>query len=241
MWPLATWLLATPILALAGQATRPVTPCAPQVVQQRTAWRVAATPRRQPPGIDGGTVVHWPTDALGVWVVETHDAAGDTAALRRVAASGVTEVVWSTTCQPTTTEHPRRPLSGSHFTDADLQQLLDTNARGLLYLWSPHMPLSVEGVATMRAVGARLGLPVTVLLDPNADHTAATAVIAAHGWPPAHGRRIDSTELLFRDVLVHAPSLQAYAGGQLVGSPYPGFHTMDEYLAFLDRVLAKAR
>lgn len=180
---------------------------------------------------------HWPTDTLGVWVVETAGPVGGTTSLRRVTSAGTTEIVWSASCQATTTAYPRQPLARPGFNDVDLRRLLDAHPRGIIYTWSPHMPLSVEGVATIRAVGERLHLPVTVLLDPNADAAFADTAIAAHEWSSFDGRVVDSIELAFRDALVHAPSMQAYAGGRLVGSPYPGHHTADEYGAFLERIL----
>jgi hypothetical protein len=182
-------------------------------------------------------VWHWPTDALGVWVVEAEDPVNGATSLRRVTSAGTTAIVWSPSCQATTTAYPRQPLGRAGFSDVDLRRLLDEHPRGIIYIWSPHMPLSIEGVATIRAVGTRRHLPVTVLLDPNADSAFADTAMAARGWHGAESRVVDSTELAFRDVLVHAPSMQAYAGGRLVGSPYPGYHTVDEYGTFLDRIL----
>jgi hypothetical protein len=236
-----TWVAAWSVAlqALAALAVSRDTPgrCADHVARQRAAWRVVEPAKPQPPALGGGRVWHWPTDTLGVWVVETEDPVGSGTSLQRVAASGVTDVVWSGECEAATTERPRRPVARPAFTDADLRRSLGAHARGLLYVWSPHMPLSVDGVATIRTAAARLDLPVTVLLDPNADPATAAATIAAHGWSASEGRVVDSVELLFRDVLVHAPSVQAYARGHLVGSPYPGYHSVDEYRAFIDRVL----
>ncbi len=238
MWPWAPWLVAVQTLVSTGQsAVVPAVPCAEVVARQRAAWRVVGPPRPQPPGVGGESVRHWPTDTLGVWVVETAGVTGATS-LQRVTSAGTTAIVWSPSCQATTTAHPRRPLGRPAFNDVDLGRLLNEHPQGIIYIWSPHMPLSIEGVTTIRNVGTRLHLPVTVLLDPNADSAFADTAMAARGWHGAESRVVDSTELAFRDVLVHAPSMQAYAGGRLVGSPYPGYHTVEEYGAFLERVLS---
>lgn len=190
----------------------------------------------QPPDVDGGMVLHWPTSTLGTWVVEVRGPRG--ASLRRVADGHLTEITWSADCVTSTIDTPRHGSAAERFTDAELRRLVAEQSRGLLYVWSPHMPLSVDGVGVAQIVAKRRGLPLTILLDPAANAALARSVIARHGWPLDSAIVADSTELRFRDVLVHAPTIQAYAGGRLVGSAFPGYHTVDEYSVYLDRVFA---
>lgn len=217
-------------------AARTSSPCAPHISDQRATWGAIGPPRMQPPSSEGATVLHWPTSTLGTWVVEV--VGPREASLRRVVDGDVTDVTWSTDCVPSTVDTPRLGSAMGRFTDADLRGLVAHHPRGLLYVWSPHMPLSVDGVRVARIVAERRGLPLTILLDPAANTGLARSVIARHGWPPDSAIVADSTELRFRDVLVHAPTIQGYASGRLVGSAFPGYHTVDEYSAYLDRMFA---
>lgn len=226
------------LLAMVSTPLAAQTPsrCATHIADQRAAWGAVAPPRMQPPAADGATVLHWPTSTLGTWVVEV--LGPREASLRRVADGQVTDITWSTDCVPSTVDTPRLGSVAGRFTDADLRRLVAAQPRGLLYVWSPHMPLSVDGVGVARMVAARQNLPLTILLDPGANEALARTVAATHGWPPGTTIVADATELRFRDVLIHAPTLQAYAGGRLVGSAFPGYHTNDEYSAYLDRMFA---
>lgn len=232
------------VLATALAAARPVTPaaagqaspaCGAEADAQRLAWGAVAPPRAQPPAADGAVVEHWPTRALGVWIV---DARGPrTTVLTRVTSGAITRIEWSAGCAPLETRRARAPVPGPRFTDDDLAERLAAGGAGLIYVWAPHMPLSVDAAGALLAAAARRRLPVEIVLHPDADRAFAARVAADHGWSADRLRVADSVELTFRDVFVHAPAVQAWAGGRLTGSAYPGGHTADEYGIFLDRVL----
>jgi hypothetical protein len=211
--------------------------CRAMVDAQKRDWALADAPRRQPPDIDGAVVTHWPTRDLGTWVVERRHEAGTT--LTRVTPADMTEAAWSPACVPTVTRRRRAVAAGPRFSDDDLADRLRSARAGVIYLWSPHMPLSVDGVAHTRLAAGAQGLLVDVVLEPGADRAFAAAVAASHGWSDDTLRVADSVELTFRDVLVHAPTVQVYAGGRFVGSAYPGFHTAAEYEPFFDRALRR--
>lgn len=197
-------------------------------------WGVVPPARPQPSATDGTRVVHWPTATPGVWVVE-QDAPD--ASLVRVSPLTVTRVRWSDSCAAVRESRPRQRAAPPRFDDADLQAVVRAG-RGVIFSWSPHMPLSVDAVAPLKEAADRHGLSVTLVLDPAADRAFAARIAAERGLPAGALRVADSVELQFRDVLVHAPAVQAYAGGRLVGSAYPGGHTADEYDLYFRRVLA---
>jgi hypothetical protein len=233
-WAIAVALAAGAAPAWSGAQDA----CRADVERQLRAWQHRPPPRTQPPTLDGATVRHWPTDRLGTWVVERSSTVDTT--LTRIAPDEALEVTWTSDCIPRETRRPRPPIAAPRFSDDDLRRLLDASPAGVIYLWSPHMPLSVDGVAQARAAAKARTLEVTVLLDPQSNRDFAARVAAERGLPADALRAADSVELTFRDVLVHAPSLQAYAHGQLRGSPFPGYHTADEYGGFVDRVLGAA-
>ena len=179
---------------------------------------------------------HWPTATLGTWVVELGNA-GETS-LVRMAPDRITRVAWSASCVAVETSRERPRVPEPRFDDDDVQRLVGANGRGVIYLWSPHMPLSIDGFRSLRTAAETRGLTVYAVLDPAADRTFAATSLAAAGLPATALRVADSVELLFRDVVLHAPSIQAYGGGHLRGSAFPGYHSAEDYGAFLDRVLS---
>lgn len=211
-------------------------PCAQERATQRVTWRAAATPRAQPDTADGSHVRHFPTAALGAWVVEVVGAQSATSTL--VTSDHVTRVEWAPSCASSTDVRSRPRAVEPRFTDTDLSSRLASGARGVVYVWSPHMPLSVDAFTALLEAAKARKLAVDVVLDPAADRAFATRVATARGLPSNATRAADSVELQFRDVLLHAPTVQAYTYGVLVGSPFPGGHTEAEYGAYLDRVLA---
>lgn len=209
--------------------------CAAEREAQRRAWSVTGPARAQPQTTEGRTVRHLPTARLGAWVVETVGA--DSASLTLVTRDNATRVTWDSGCTASRETRPRAQATSPRFTDADLDARVRSGRAGVIYLWSPHMPLSVDAFAALVEAASARGLAVDVVLDPAADRAFASRVATARGLPADAGRVADSIELQFRDVLLHAPTVQAYAGGRLVGPPFPGGHTAAEYGAYLDRVL----
>lgn len=209
------------------------TPCRRHIDEQLALWSVVppALPR---PSTDGVKTRYWPTHAIGTWVVETVEERD--ASLTRVGPDTISVVRWSGSCQSTATTHDRVHAAGSRFTDADLQALLRESRRGAIYVWSPHMPLSVDGVATLQEAARLAELDVTVVLHSAADRDFARRTATARGWPVTTLRIADSVELQFRDALVHAPTALLYSAGRLIGTAFPGYHTAPEYLTRFDRL-----
>jgi hypothetical protein len=217
---------------------QPVAACQADVARQLAEWEAVGPARPQPP--DGGTTTrHWPTRTLGVWVVEQSGDGGPR--LLRLSPTGAIAVTWSAECVAATRQHPRlQATAGPRFTDADLVALLAAHRRGVVYVWSPHMPLSIAALRALREAAGVRGLHVTVVLARLPDAAFAARTAAAHGWPADTLRVADSLELELRDVLVHAPTVLAYADGGIRGSAFPGAHTAEEYAAYLDRTFAES-
>ena len=226
------------VASVAPAATTQDDACATARLARHRAWQTRPPAREQPPGTTGSPIRHFPTATMGVWVVE--ELGRFDSSMTLVTPDDITRVAWTADCVETTEQRPRPRGPARSFSDQDLATLV-RSGRGVIYVWSPHMPLSLDAVAPLSAAARALGLAVTLLLDPAADPAFAARVAAERGLPAPALRVADSVELQFRDVLVHAPAAQAYADGQLAGSAYPGGHTADEYTAYFRRVLAAPR
>lgn len=203
---------------------------------QRRLWQTRGPVREQPALADGTRVRHWPTAALGTWVVEL--AGPHRAEVTQVTPDAITRVVFDERCQPATQAGARDGAEGPRFSDRDLADRMRGGGRGVVHVWSPHMPLSVDAIGPMTAAARAHGLAVDLVLDPAADRAFAARVARERALQDDALRVADSVELRFRDALVHSPSVLVYAGGAIAGSVYPGGHTEEEYAAYFARVLS---
>jgi len=107
--------------------------------------------------------------------------------------------------------------------DDDVRAMLDAAPHGVVYLWSPHMPLSVDGYRTVSEVARRMGMSFTAVLDPMSDAAYAAAVAAEAGLPKSALRTFSSIELSFRQLNLHAPAVLVFSGGHFDGLAVPGY------------------
>ena len=214
-------------------------PCAGAVRQQLERWDVAGSMRRVAERPLEAARYAWPTSRIGVWLDLRVDR-DRTVTLARVAPDVVTRLTWNTECQVTartqvTSGDPSEVAAS--VTDADLDRFIATSPALAVYLWSPHMPLSVDGLQQASLASTRLGFAFLPVLDPRADRSYAARVAREAGLPPGATRRAASVELAFRDMLVHAPSLLLYVEGRAAGPAVPGYRDAAGY----ERVIREQR
>jgi hypothetical protein len=157
---------------------------------------------------------------------------------RRAAALGIvagTVLLALHTRAPVGAEAPlayeMRPLpahvdSLTSLTDVDAALATCTDAcRGVVYLWTPRMPLSRSGIPHVVAAAERLGLPLKLV-----------AFEALHEY--AVGSDVPGTPtvadaLLAAGALAHAPALVVLQGGEAVGPAILGYKSEAAYEALL--------
>jgi len=130
--------------------------------------------------------------------------------------------------------------SGDPFTDGDLEELLARNERGVIYLWSPHMPFSVDGVEAISAAAGARDIEVTILLHPGSDADFSRREAERASIPESGLRVVSAAVLVERGMTNHAPSIQLYAEGELVGPVLPGVRSVAGYLEFIDSLAQAA-
>jgi hypothetical protein len=171
-----------------------------------------------------------PTDSIGVWL-ERWTLENGNVQLRHVRANETSVVTLSPDrCRASSTVHRRSFESGdsaNQFTDADLSKLLRATDSGMIYIWSPRMPLSIRGLGEARGAARRLGISLTAL--------AADALPSeVHGARvPADGKRlVESLELMYRGATLHYPTVLFFKHSALAGLAIPGYkeHTTYEQL-----------
>jgi hypothetical protein len=115
------------------------------------------------------------------------------------------------------------------FTDETLAALVASGKTGLVYAWSPHMQLSLDGVREARKAARQLGAELSLVLDPTADQAQAEAAARKAGLPAEALKPMQSLELQYRGVPGHYPALVAYGKGRILGWASPGYQPAERY------------
>jgi hypothetical protein len=106
--------------------------------------------------------------------------------------------------------------------DIDVAELLKKNKNGgLIYVWSPHMELSILEAANLRKYG--LTYPVTVAVDPNADTELLKKIGSDKNFSTEYTQLANSSVLFAADIGIHYPSTVFYKDGRIV-KRIPGYH-----------------
>jgi hypothetical protein len=166
--------------------------------------------------------VRLPTSAMGIWLRVTEARPGEQF-VERITATRLERLHFGEGCGASESAVALPPVAVKAFSDSDLITRVARTDRGVVLLWSPHMPLSVDQHAVLAEVARDLGLVVVPLLDPAADRDYADRVARERGLGAESTRPLGGVELAFRGMTTHTPSLQLFAGGQLVGPVLFGY------------------
>jgi hypothetical protein len=211
-------------------------PCADRVTSLMSEWGTAVTYLEAPPSYTGSHVYRFPTERLGEWVVLTLPVAGPPS-LTRVESSGATGFSFDADCsvQESFVEHESPPGARAElFTDDDLRDALNSERGGVvIYSWSPHMPLSVDGYQEVAAAARSRGMIALPVLIAFSEAGFARREAERAGIPEAGVRQMDSVELIQRGAQLHAPSIFVFAQVG-VSALLPGYRNAEGYGRFLD-------
>lgn len=178
-----------------------------------------------------------PTGTIGVWL-ERWTMPDGSVELRRVSAGETRVARPGDDCRARVTTLTRRYDSAylaTAFTDRTLGALVASRRTGMVYTWSPGMPLSIAGIATARQAAATLGIAFTaVMADAMPDDSTASRV------PAADARPMESVELVYRNATVHYPSVVLYRNGAMLDGVIPGYKSVAAYESLVRARLADA-
>jgi hypothetical protein len=212
--------------------------CEPAVRRRLAIWDAQlANAVFEPPLPTGGRSARMPTEALGLWIRIVEETPGQVA-LERISSTRTERVRFDEECAVTEFAVANNVPPPGAFGDSDLIARIAREDRGVVLLWSPHMPLSVDQHAVLARVARDLGLTVVPLLDPGADPDYAARVVQERGLPAEAARPLGGVELAFRGMATHTPSLQVFSGGRLVGPVLYGYRGEVPLRAAIEAALA---
>lgn len=204
--------------------------CRPAVHDRLAKWQVIGEVFPDAGDLSGTKTWRLPTDHLGVWAVVSVDRGLDPT-LARVEAWETRRVTFDKSCTASTEVLRRTPPPSESrlFDDEALAALMKREPAGVICVWSPHMPLSVDACQLVGRVTRDLRVAATLLLDPNANDAYARTTALAAGLPADAIRPFHSVELVFRQATMHAPSILFYKDGRIIGSTVPGYRDEAAY------------
>ena len=215
--------------------------CATAARAMLAEWRTTDEVFRDADEPFGGRVWRLPTDQLGVWVTVGVDP-GASPTLARIDGRDTLRVSFGPSCEPSRSvlRASSAAPSGGAYGDDDMTALVGDGRSGVIYVWSPHMPLSVDAYHHVTHATEALGVSLTSLLDPAADADYARRVARAAGIPQRALRPFRSVELVFRNATLHAPSVLVYRNGRMIGLAIPGYRDAAGYRALIETRLEEA-
>ena len=217
-------------------------PCFVAIERRLESWGATDEILKGPSGPLGGDVYRIATKKIGVWVTLHLACSEATVSLFLTDAEGSTRLDFGAACSPAPMRTPAaRPSSSERsFTDADLHALLDSSAPLVVFLWSPHLPLSADGYREIEAAATALDLSLAAVVVPSADPSYVAAVGDDLGIPESARHPLTSVELLFRDLAVHAPTILIFANGK-ASAPLPGYRNSAAYREHIGKFLESSR
>jgi len=213
---------------LAGQT------CATAIEAQLTDWGATAEVLKSPGGPQGGDVYRIATGERGVWLTYHQPSDLPSGSVFRTDPYETVRLDFQADCAVRRTVSTRTPVPGA-FTDEDLSTLVERHGRLVVYLWSPHLPLSVDGYHEIKAAAEAESFAFVAVVDAGASRSLTRTVGAAQGVPEDARRPLGAVELLFRDIAVHSPSILVFADGQ-ASAPLPGYRNRDAYRRHLANI-----
>lgn len=163
----------------------------------------------------GDQTYYSPTEIFGEWVIVLPENGGVT--LTKANEASEIRVNFSRDCKRSLkiVDLPMVPFTKG---DEYLKDVIK-DKKGIIYLWSPQMPLSIRGISSVKAAAKSLGLTAIILMD------------NSNKIPQYMNKNIEvnSFELRMRNAYLHFPSIMAFENGKLKNTVKYGYENKDEY------------
>lgn len=214
--------------------------CSQQLFSLLNQWSEKRTWSQHFSRVDSAKVYRSPTSRIGVWI-EVGLYPDRKVIASKISSSSFLHVSWDNSCNPqmgnelrTLSDHPKNlPHGASVMTDRELEKILKQEDKGIIYAWSPYLPLSLDSAKAARRLSQRLNIAFIPVMDPDADWKLAFSRIDHSGLPRTMAQKIESLELIFRQLTLHYPSILVFKKGKFVSSFLPGYENSASYEKFI--------
>jgi hypothetical protein len=214
--------------------------CQQQVKKLIIDWDASGSWQMLPTFVNAGKEFTFksPTSSIGEWV-QIQFESENAITLKKMSAKTIISKKFEDKGNACNGEIVLRKLKNNKkhikniFTDLQLKESLRKNKKGVIYIWSPNMPLSVIGLNYLLKHAKKLGVHVTAVVDPNSPEKALSSYIQSGKVSKKSTKRLESYELIQRGAMIHYPAFFTYKNGQLSRGPKLGYEDDKQTLKFL--------
>jgi hypothetical protein len=188
------------------------------------------------------SVYQSPTRRIGVWV-EARFASDHSVRAIRIQADFSEEIIWRKNRAIEISNEVTRaePSTKRDFTDTDLEQLVSSGKFGLIYVWGPRFPLSIETFSAFQSAATDARVPLTVLLSGESALIEARKKLSRLGESATPIRQAASFDLIRRGVEAHLPILFAYSGKRMHFRNLRGWREKSEVARWIAEEIATGK
>lgn len=198
----------------------PVVKCEKQVSNLTKKWKVIQNWTKR-----SNSLFAAPTSKFGQWVLFKLEKSGVTLTLAN--SKKDIRVHISKKCESKVRVVQKNGNPRDIFGDDLLKSKMSLN-KGIIYLWSTHMPLSVKGIPNIKKAAKELNVKLIILQDENS-HELQGLNIAT--------QKLKSFDLKMRNAYLHFPTLLAFDQGLIKNTIKYGYEKTDEYKKDIQNML----
>lgn len=178
-----------------------------------------------------------PTENFGIWAQVQYQK-NESLKLFQFSAKNQTQVKFGADCKPefeTQAYDADRKLAStktkgfSYFQDSEIQKLFQSQKSAIVYMWTPHMQVAVEGLREISKAAQKLKVPLYAVVDPNSNPGQVAKIAGELKISKDQIYYFDSFDLTMRDFRLHYPSLMIISRGKYATPVQRGLETSDIY------------
>ncbi|MBA2403451.1 MAG: hypothetical protein H0V66_01660 [Bdellovibrionales bacterium] len=201
-------------------------PCYAQFKDLLTEWKVTGDwTIEMKDGLTKSMLVST-TENFGEWALAQKIEQGTV--LARADERGRLEVTFKTEkCVKEVKPYVNDKISAQYFSDKEIANFIKKNKTGAIYVWSPRMSLSQNGLKEIKSASKALKLPVLMLMDKDVSDKEQVSLSKKMGKDVT--RRVDSFDFKMRNVSMHFPALIVFKEGKIVSGVKYGYEKAEDY------------
>lgn len=213
-------------------------PCASDISKQLESWESLLEWNERPlfDPLQPTRSFLSPTRKIGFWTEVRFDAENRASAML-IQTEKTESIYWRENCQKEikTTQKSIQPQNNpSGLSDQELNSFLEKNEKGIVFVWSPHMPCSVKGLHAIQKTAEVMQLPLLALLDPASNLAFAKKLARKEKFQESTLRPVRSLELILRGMTNYPPALQVFSQKAFRGPVFRGFQDNTNYQRFIE-------
>lgn len=209
--------------------------CSSQILKLTKDWKATGDwEKKNVNGLESAFYAS-PTNIVGQWVLVARNEKG--IGLSKASQEGRLEVSFEAgKCKPNIKPFTNPKPSSTYFTDQNLKEFIQKKKTGIIYVWSPRMHLSQNGLAEIKKAAELKKLPLLVLISKDIDTEEHAKLKSSLGEDLTH--RVDSFDFKMRNVDQHYPAIMVFKNNIINTRVKYGHEKAEGYLRDINELLS---